>query len=128
VLNNQAQRRTPLKTNYPEYLADLQQLAAKLGKEVSGPMSSFAALHRNALAEGVLSRKLKELIALAIGIGARCGGCIAYHTHDALKAGATRQEILETIGVAMLMGGGPAMVYGCEALAALEQFEDKQPK
>lgn len=116
-----------MKTNsYPEYLADLQNLAARLGKEASLPISSFATLHKNALADGVLSRKIKELIALAIGIAARCAGCIAFHTHDALKAGASRQEILEAIGVAVLMGGGPAMVYACEALAALEQFEEKQ--
>jgi AhpD family alkylhydroperoxidase len=112
-----------MSTNYREYLADLQKAAGKLGKELSGPMAGFAALHRSALADGALSRKTKELIALAVGIAARCGGCIAYHTHDALKAGATRPEVLETIGVALLMGGGPAMVYGCEALTALEQFE-----
>lgn len=52
-------------------------------------------------------------------------GCIAYHTHGALKAGATRQEVHEAVGVAILMGGGPAMIYGCEALAALDQFEAK---
>jgi AhpD family alkylhydroperoxidase len=110
-------------TNYPEYLAELQKLAGKLGKELPTPMSGFAALHRGALADGALSKKFKELIALGIGIAACCGGCIAYHTHDALKAGATRQEVLEAIGVAILMGGGPAMIYGCEALAALDQFE-----
>jgi AhpD family alkylhydroperoxidase len=70
-----------------------------------------------------LSKKVKGLMALGIGIAARCGSCIAYHTHDALKAGATRQQILETIGVAIFMGGGPAMVYGCEALAALDEAE-----
>jgi AhpD family alkylhydroperoxidase len=62
-------------------------------------------------------------MALAISVTSRCRGCIAYHVHDALKAGATRQEVLETIGVAIFMGGGPSMVYGCEALDALEQLE-----
>ncbi len=114
-----------MKTNYPEYLAELQKLAGKLGKDLPGPLSGFSALHKSALADGALSKKFKELIALAIGIAARCGGCIAYHTHDALKAGASRQEILEAIGVAILMGGGPAMIYGCEAQAALDQFEQK---
>ena len=113
-------------TNYPEYMAELQKLVAKLGKDLPGPLSGFAALHKSAVADGALSKKVKELIALGIGITARCGGCIAYHTHDALKAGATRQEVLEVIGVALFMGGGPAMVYGCEALAALEQFEAKK--
>jgi len=115
-----------MKTNYSEYLVDLQNLAAKLGKEASIPISSFVTLHQNALADGALSRKVKELIALAIGIAARCGGCIAAHTHGALMGGASRQEVLEAIGVAVLMGGGPALVYACEALAALEQFEEKR--
>lgn len=52
----------------------------------------------------------------------RCDGCIAFHVHDAVKAGASRKEIVETIGVAVLMGGGPSVMYGCEALAALDQF------
>ena len=85
-------------------------------------MSAFAQLSGTATAEGALSTKSKQLIALGIGVAVRCDGCIAYHLHDASRAGATRQEIMETIGVAILMGGGPAMVYGCEALEALEQF------
>ncbi len=51
---------------------------------------------------------------------------IAYHVHDALRAGATRQEIVETIGVAMMMGGGPATMYGCHAFEALDQFETER--
>ena len=65
---------------------------------------------------------MKELIALAIGIAVHCDGCVAYRVHDALRAAATRAEV-ETIGVAIMMGGGPAVVYGCEALVAGEQFE-----
>jgi len=65
---------------------------------------------------------VKELIALAIAITVGSDGCIAYHVHDALKSGASREEILETVGVAVMMGGGPSVVYGKEAVAALEQF------
>jgi alkylhydroperoxidase/carboxymuconolactone decarboxylase family protein YurZ len=54
---------------------------------------------------------------------AGCDGCIAFHTHDALRAGATPQEVLEALGIAVLMGGGPAAVYGWQALEALEQFQ-----
>ena len=67
---------------------------------------------------------MKELIALAISIAIRCEDCIAYHVHDALHAGATHQEVLETIGVAVMMGGGPASMYGCRAYEALQQFEN----
>jgi len=109
--------------DYPKLRAELQQLVLELSKESPGPMSGFSSLHKAALADGALSRKSKELIALGIAIAACCDGCIAYHVHDSIKAGASRQEVTETIGVAILMGGGPAMVYGCEALAAAEQFE-----
>jgi AhpD family alkylhydroperoxidase len=107
----------------PVYYTHLRELMRKLGNELQGPMSGFAQLHRQAMAEGALGTKIKELIALGIGIAVRCDGCIAYHVHDALRAGATHQEIVETIGVAVLMGGGPAAMYGAEALEALEQFE-----
>jgi len=110
-------------TNYPQYRGEIQQLATKLGREISGTMSGFASLHKGAMAEGTLSTKAKELIALGIAIAVRCGGCIAYHVHDAIRAGASREEVVETIGVAILMGGGPAMMYGCEALAAFEQYQ-----
>jgi AhpD family alkylhydroperoxidase len=108
---------------YPEYYQRLQKLSGKLSRELRSPMSAFAQLNGAATAEGVLSSKIKQLIALGIAVAVRCDGCIAYHVHDAIRAGASRQEIMETIGVAILMGGGPAMVYGCEALEALEQYE-----
>jgi AhpD family alkylhydroperoxidase len=112
-----------MEKNYSEYRRHLNQVAGRLGAELKGPVSGFGQLHREALAEGALDSKTKELMALAISVTSRCRGCIAYHVHDALKAGATRQEVLETIGVAIFMGGGPSMVYGCEALDALEQLE-----
>ncbi len=68
---------------------------------------------------------MKELIALAIGISVRCDGCISYHVHDALEAGASREEIVETIGVSILMGGGPDVVYSSQALKALNEFVEK---
>jgi AhpD family alkylhydroperoxidase len=111
--------------NYPEYLDRLKVMTGKLSKELPGPLSGYIKLHKGVMTQGALSRKAKELIALALSITARCEGCIAFHVHDALGAGAARQEILEKIGVAILMGGGPSMVYGLEALDALDQFEAK---
>lgn len=108
--------------NYPEYRNELQGIMAKLGREMGGTLGAFSQLHKSSLADGALPNKIKELIALAISISGRCDGCIAYHTKDALKAGASRQEVVETIGVAIMMGGGPSMIYGCEAFRALEQF------
>ena len=101
---------------------ELQSVMPKLGRELPGPMSGFANLHKAATADGALNGKTKELIALGISVALRCEPCIAYHVHDALKAGATRPEILDALGVAMMMGGGPATMYVCEAFEALEQF------
>jgi AhpD family alkylhydroperoxidase len=101
----------------------LQAMLGQLGRELSGPLAGFASLHKGAMAPGTLSPKFKELIALGIAVATHCEDCIAYHVHDALKAGATRPEVLETLGVAILMGGGPAAMYACHAVEALEQFE-----
>jgi AhpD family alkylhydroperoxidase len=108
------------------YVADrehLEQQLDRLAEALPGPMAAFVELHEQAVVEGALATRVKELIALGISIAARCDGCIAYHVHDALQSGATREEILEAIGVAVLMGGGPAAVYGAQALEALEQFQ-----
>jgi AhpD family alkylhydroperoxidase len=108
---------------YPEYYDHLRDLMNKLGESLPLTMTAFGQLHQKTVEDGALSAKVKELIALGIAITVRCDGCISYHVHDALEAGASRQEIAETIGVAILMGGGPSVMYGCEALEALEQFE-----
>lgn len=109
--------------DYPEHYKKLKQQIDGLGKDLPGPIGAFFGLHGKALADGALERKTKELLALAISVTVRCDGCIAYHVHDALEAGASRAEILEAVGVAVLMGGGPAVVYGAQAREALEQFE-----
>jgi len=97
-----------MKTNYIEMHKSLEERLAQLGSKIPGPMSGFARLHKKSVEEGALSSKVKEMMALAISIVVGCEGCIAYHVHDAVAAGATRQELLETIGVGILMGGGRA--------------------
>ena len=109
--------------NHPRYHQHLKSTMRRLSRELKGSMAGFTQLHAKTMAEGALGVKVKELMALAIAITSRCDGCVAYHVHDALRAGATRAEILETIGVAIMMGGGPATIYGCEAFEALDQFE-----
>lgn len=112
-----------MQKQYPQYYEHLQGLIGELGKQAPGPMGGFAQMHKSAVSDGALSGKVKELIALGIAISVRCDGCIAYHVHDALRAGSSREEIAEAVGVSVLMGGGPAVVYGAEALEAVEQFQ-----
>ncbi len=111
-----------MKTNYVEMHKTLEERLAQRGSEIPGPMTGFARLHKKAGEGGALSRKVKEMMALGISIVVGCEGCIAYHVHDAIAAGATRQELLETIGVGLLMGGGPGSIYAAHALDAIEQF------
>jgi AhpD family alkylhydroperoxidase len=109
-------------TNYLELRNQLDESLTQLGKEIPGPMTGFARLHRKGMEDGALSGKVKELMALAISIVVGCEGCIAYHVHDAIQAGATRQELLETAGVGLLMGGGPGSIYAAHALEAIDQM------
>jgi AhpD family alkylhydroperoxidase len=108
--------------DYSKNYNDLIKAMKKMGMRLPGPMKGFNDLHQASTANGALNKKTKELIALGIAITVRCEGCIAFHVHDSLQAGASSAEILETIGVAILMGGGPSVMYGCEAMEALDQF------
>lgn len=108
--------------DYSNHYNNLTRLMGELGARIPATISGFNSLHKASTTEGVLSSKTKELISLGIAITVRCDGCIAFHVHDSLNAGASSEEIMETIGVAIMMGGGPSVVYGCEAMEALDQF------
>lgn len=95
---------------------------ADLASLLPSTTAAFGRLVMDATAEGALSTKTKELIAFAIAIGLRCDGGIAHHAQAVLKSGASREEVAEMIGVAIIMGGGPSTVYGAEALQAYDAF------
>ena len=108
---------------------DVVRSSVDLTKGIPEAMAGFAALGKGAYADRVLSRKFKEMIAVALSVAARCDGCVAYHARKALDLGVTREEFLETLGVAVQMGGGPSMVYGGEAIRAYDFFAaEKQAK
>jgi AhpD family alkylhydroperoxidase len=107
-----------LMTDYQEKLnearANNRNLFGALGETGKG----FNAMHDAAVKDGALDLKTKELEAIAM----RCEGCIVQHAKACLKAGVTRDELVETIGIAVMMGGGPATVYGGKALDCYDQF------
>jgi len=108
-----------------QYHEVTQQLGAKLGALrpfIPETAQSFHALHQATTKPGVLDEKTKELIALGIGVAARCEGCVAFHAQALAKLGATKEEVAETLGVAILMGGGPSMMWAAEAFNAFEEF------
>lgn len=109
--------------DFPAQYKELTTWMEKLGTKLPDVMAGFAALHESSIESGALDSKTKELIALGIAITVRCDGCIAFHVHDAMQAGAGEAEIAETVSVAILMGGGPSVVYGIEAMQAFEQYQ-----
>jgi len=105
-------------------LDELRPLHRELRHCIPEVYKGFQALHGAAFAPGSLDVKTKELIALAIAVIEHCDGCIASHAQSAVRAGASRQEAAEAIGVAFLMNGGPATIYGPRAYAAFCEFKD----
>jgi AhpD family alkylhydroperoxidase len=110
---------------YKDITGDLSSSLAKLRKEIPDVMNAFGSLAKAATIDNVLDKKTKELIALALGIAARCDGCIGFHMQTLVKLEVTRQELLETLSMAIYMGGGPSLMYAAEALAAFEEFSGK---
>jgi len=111
-----------LMKNYAEIAAQYHSSYGELSELIPDTSSAFGRLVMNATENGALSVKTKELIAFAIAIAVRCDGCMAHHSQAVFKAGASRDEVGEMIGVAILMGGGPSTVYGAEALRAYDMF------
>jgi AhpD family alkylhydroperoxidase len=107
----------------PARRRELRSGYRELNQLLPDQMRGFGDLHRSAMADGALSSAQKEMIELAIGITEGCTDCVTLHTHDALRAGATREEVGEAIGVAVMMGGGPATTVATTAVSTLEQFE-----
>jgi AhpD family alkylhydroperoxidase len=87
-------------------------------------MKAFSGMAQAALRKNALDTKTKELIALAIGVAVRCDDCIAFHAKAAIDQGASREEILETLGMAVYMGAGPSVMYAAHALEAYGQFAE----
>ncbi len=113
-------------SNWQAFVSQTDKRLLEVRQGIPDVMKGFQQLAQAATKEGALDPKTKELIALGIGIADRCDGCLAYHSKAAARLGATRDEILETIGVAVYMGGGPSLMYGAEALAAFDSFAESK--
>lgn len=114
-------------TNAENYYASNAAAMKPVRAAVPDLIKGFAAMHQAAMREGALSVREKELIALAIGLAQRCENCIYSHVSAALKAGATREQVLDAAGVAVLMQGGPAYTYLPRVTEALDALAPAQP-
>ena len=106
----------------------MDEYALRRKELVPTAMSAFGQLAREAQVPNAIDRKTKELIALAIAVKSQCDACIGYHARGAWRAGASRQEVAETVMVAIQMGGGPAINYAADALRAFDQFAEHEPR
>ena len=107
---------------YKDLIQGISANLAQLRNTQPGVMKGFHDMGKAAMAGGVLDPKTKELIALAVGVAARCGGCIGFHTKALARLGATKEEVHEALGVAIYMGGGPVAMYAADAVAAFDEF------
>jgi AhpD family alkylhydroperoxidase len=111
--------------DWPQMAADLVPAVRELHKASPGVMRAFREMGAAAHEAGSLDPKTKELLAVAISVTVRCDPCITFHVEGARKHGASREEIAETIGVAVYMGAGPSAMYAAQALEAYDQYTDK---
>ena len=107
---------------YTELTQDISGQLAKMRKEIPDVMAGFSALSQAANKEGALDKKTKELMVMALAVANRCPGCIGFHAQALVKLKTSREELLETLGLAVYMGGGPSLMYAAEALEAFEEF------
>ncbi len=107
---------------FTQVTKDINTQLVKMRKEMPEVMAGFSALAQAATKEGALDKKTKELIAMALAVANHCPGCIGFHSQALIKLQASREELLETLGMAVYMGGGPSLMYAAEALEAFEEF------
>jgi AhpD family alkylhydroperoxidase len=108
--------------SYREITTDVSRTLAKLRADIPDTTNGFSALARAATKDGALDKKTKELIAMALSVGARCDPCVGFHAEALVKLGCSRAEFEEMLGMCVYMGGGPSLMYAAHALQAFEEF------
>ena len=108
--------------DWPAMASELSGAIKEVRLGTPDVMKAFSAMAQAATKGGAVDAKTKELIAIAIAVAIRCDGCVAFHAQAAAKLGATREEIMEVMGMALYMGAGPSLMYAAQAVEAYDQF------
>ena len=108
--------------NFIDITRNISANLKTLRRDIPDTLAGFSAMAQAASKDGALDKKTKELMALALGVAAHCEGCIGFHAEALVRLGASREEVEETLGMAVYMGGGPSLMYAADAMAAYEQF------
>ncbi|MGD9604283.1 MAG: carboxymuconolactone decarboxylase family protein [Gammaproteobacteria bacterium] len=109
-------------TSFTDTIADINRGILELRKAQPDALSGFSAMAKAAMKPGELTEATKELIALAIGVAGHCDGCIGFHTKALVRLGVSRGALMETLAVAVYMGGGPSLMYAADAVHAFDEF------
>ena len=109
--------------NWLDMVTELSAEVKVLRAGAPDVMKEFSAMAMAASGPEALDSKTKELIALAISVAVRCDPCIAFQAQAAVKQGASRDEVMEAMGMAIYMGAGPSVMYASQAIEAYDQFK-----
>lgn len=91
---------------------EMNERMKEMAGQLPGVMNAIMGLHSEVVKDGALSTKTKELMMVGIAVALRCEPCLWKHVPEAVKLGATREEIMEAVSTAIVMAGGPAVAYG----------------
>jgi AhpD family alkylhydroperoxidase len=108
--------------DWNEYREQLTAGVKEIGQLSSGTVRGYVELSSAGQKTDLLGAKIRELIALAVAVTARCDGCIAVHSEAAIRRGASREEIAEALGVAVAVNAGAALVYSTRVMDAVREY------
>jgi len=111
--------------NWIGYRKELFGRIGEIGKLSPDTVRAYQTMSSAGQKSDLLGAKTRELISLAVAVSLRCDGCITVHTAEALKQGATRDEIAEALGVAVAMNAGAAMVYSARTMDAVAAYSSE---
>jgi AhpD family alkylhydroperoxidase len=110
--------------DWKAFMAETEANIGALSKEIPQTVKGFGQMGQAAKADGALSEKTKEFMALGIAVATRCDSCIGFHVKSLVRLGTTREELCEALAMATYMGGGPSYAYSAKALAAFDAFSE----
>lgn len=113
--------------DWNEYHAQVLKGIAEIGRTSTDIVRGYRTITDAGKKADLLGAKTRELIALAVAVTVQCDGCIVVHTEAALKNGATEQEIIEALGVAVAVKAGSALIFSTRALDAVRAKSEKPP-
>ena len=107
--------------DWTEYQKQLSKRIGEIARTNPEVIRGYRGLSDAGSKTDLLGAKTRELIALAVGVTRECDGCIITHTDAAIKAGATREEIVEALSVAIAVNAGAALVFSSRVIDAFDE-------